>query len=251
MSKSESLGLKAFAMAGVFACHCFDFVNYWGFLFVSVFFFVSGYGLADKRKDVLFRLPRLFLFWAFYLVLYGLVTGRFTYQLPHFWFLPVYCLVLLFWRFSDGVLTLFLLCCLAALSFYFLDFNFVYWSSLIAFPFGVFVRRYGMPKLFYPGFFLIGFLAVVFGIPGRWFMLLGFLGVIFSFRRRLLLLCDLGFFSQHFYFIHYLFLYVCGVQIAPNSLSVPFVLALPLSCVLSLTFGFLFSRFFSVAFWRK
>lgn len=246
MSRTESFSLKAFAMAGVFACHCFDFINYWGFLFVSVFFFVSGYGLAGRNKTVLFRLPRLFVLWAFYLVIYALVRP-FTFYLPHLWFLILYCLVLLFYRFVPGVFENFLFVVFCSLCFWLLDFNFVWWSSFIAFPFGLYVRKYGFPfSSFFSLFFFPAFFLLICGFPVRWLMVLAFISFLWHFRSFVSFLAPLGLISDHFYFIHFFTLYLCGVQLAPGSFSFPLYLGIPLALILSFSYAAFFRYFFSL-----
>lgn len=247
MTKKESSALKVFAMMGVFACHCLDWVNYWGFLFVSVFFFVSGYGLDHKGRSSLLRLPYLFTVWAVYLVFYSLVCGQFVYRLPHCWFLVVYSLLMLFIRITDKLFVLLILCVITALSFWYLDFTFPWWASLIAFPFGSYVRRYGFPDFCSSCLFVLGLLAVLSGIPGRWLMVLGWLGMLWKVRAYMLPIAPLATISLNFYLVHYAWLYLFGVHLCPNSLKMPWMGAVLLAMACSIVSAYFFTLFFGFA----
>lgn len=125
----------------VFFCHVFESFNNFGFLFVGVFFFMSGYGMeiSGKRYSSLKRLVPYILYFVWFSLIYFLVFRVFIY--PSSWFLVMYFMVMLIYRFISniyGLLTAF--CCLGCVLIL-LDFNWVWVASYGAFLFGVFFAR--------------------------------------------------------------------------------------------------------------
>ena len=84
----------------VFLCHAFYPVHHWfGFLAVSGFFFISGYGMSfpGRRMSALIRLPRFLAVLAFFSLIYFLLYRVWFY--PTCWFLVSYSVAMMLYRF--------------------------------------------------------------------------------------------------------------------------------------------------------
>ena len=78
----------------VFFCHVFESFNSLGFLFVGVFFFMSGYGMekSGRRDSSLIRLVPYLLYFAWFSLIYFMFFRVFIY--PSSWFLVCYFCVM-------------------------------------------------------------------------------------------------------------------------------------------------------------
>ena len=91
---------RIFLALHVFLCHAFFPVHHWyGFLSVSGFFFISGYGISVScpPSRALLRLPRFLAVMFFFSLIYYFVYGVFFY--PTCWFLISYSIAMLLYRF--------------------------------------------------------------------------------------------------------------------------------------------------------
>lgn len=223
----------------VFLCHVFVEFNYLGFLFVSVFFFISGYGLERRRRrlSVLTRcIPLLFVF-AWFTGLYGMVYGRFLF--PCAWYMYVYFAVMVLYRLCPGVYSLLFACCILAGLFNILGFNPVWYASFGAFVFGVFFAR--RPSLFRI-WNVVLFLPLVFlyrySMAALWALLPMFSYLVFwlCFRPFLSFLRYLSPYTKYFYLSHVFCLGIFGATWTLG--GSPSLLAIP-----ALLLAFLFSFF--------
>lgn len=139
----ETFGVARFFMAmAVFFCHVFEQFNSFGFLFVSVFFFMSGYGMESSklRMKALVRLVPYILFFGWFSCIYFIFYYVSPY--PSSWFFVVYFVVMVLYRLIpsfNGLLVSFLL---LALFFILLGFQFGWCASYGAFLFGVFYAKH-------------------------------------------------------------------------------------------------------------
>ena len=138
----STFGVARFLMAiAVFFCHVFRDFNDFGFLFVGVFFFMSGYGMEKsyRRDYALIRcIPYLFIF-GWFSCFYFLFFQVFPY--PSSWFLVVYFVVMFFYRFIRNIYGLLAAFFVLGLFFLFFGFEFGWSASFGAFLFGVFFAR--------------------------------------------------------------------------------------------------------------
>lgn len=125
----------------VFFCHVFRPFNDFGFLFVGVFFFMSGYGMekSNKREMALKRLVPYLGYFVWFSLIYFLFFQVWPY--PSSWFLVVYFAVMLIYRFISNVYGLLWAFVLLACVFYCLGFEFGWSASFGGFLFGVFFAR--------------------------------------------------------------------------------------------------------------
>lgn len=226
-SRRSTDGMKVFGAVGVFFCHCFPQVNVYGWLFVSLFFFASGVGYARKRSFSLAHLLPLYGLWAAYIVFYSLVNGDLRLFLPHCWYLVIYGLEVLLVRFLRKWEWVFLVNCVVA---YFMfssgEFTYPWYASFMAFPFGMYLVQ-GCRDWAFRLLFLFTLLNPL------W--LLSYLSVcLFGFIARLFDLSALAPYTKHFYFVHYLFCCLFGMNAWGRSMSLtdctPLQLLLALSC---------------------
>lgn len=200
---------RVFMALAVFFCHVFEQFNSFGFLFVGVFFFLSGFGMerSQLRMSALRRSVPFFVFLAFFTLVYWVVYRVFPY--PSSWFLYVYLVVMAIYRlFPYRLLPLVFI--FFALVLYALGFNFVWYASFGAFLIGCYVARneriftFSNSIIFLPFFFL-----VYLGCPiGFWFVLPAFAWVVLRFSS-LPLFRSLAWFGQYtffFYCVHCFFL---------------------------------------------
>lgn len=128
----------------IFCCHASLFYhNYFGYFPVAIFFFISGYGMefTGSRLRALLRMPRFIAVFGFYSIIYYLVYN--DWYFPTAWFLLMYSLNMLVYRFW-GSRSLLYLWFFAVFMYVFclLDFSYYYWTLPFAFLMGVFVCRY-------------------------------------------------------------------------------------------------------------
>lgn len=142
----DLLSVRSFSVARVlmalcvFLCHVFEQLNYYGFLFVGVFFFMSGYGMELKQKRLLslVRLPKYLCYYLWFSLLYFMFFMSFPY--PSSWFLVVYFAVMLLYRFFSDWLVLFV--SFLIMSFFFMYCGMYGWgTSFGAFLFGMIFTR--------------------------------------------------------------------------------------------------------------
>lgn len=212
----SAFGVARFFMAlAVFFCHVFEPFNYFGFLFVGVFFFMSGYGMekSDRRYSALVRLVPYLLYFVFFSMLYLAVFRVFIY--PSSWFLVVYFVVMVLYRFIRNFYLLCLSFVVLAVSFMLLDFNLVWSASFGAFLFGVFYAR--NPR----SFTLVNVLSFVPGVLllyyrldfSLWFIIPFFSWLVLSVCswRGFRFIASLGDYSFFFYCVHCFVLGCFGV----------------------------------------
>lgn len=212
----SAFGFARFLMAiAVFFCHVFREFNDFGFLFVGVFFFMSGYGMefSNRRDYALTRCIPYLLIFGWFSCIYFLFFQVFPY--PSSWFLVVYFVIMVLYRFIRNVYGL--LAAFFALAWFFAVFGFEFgWSaSFGAFLFGVFFARC-------PGKFTfvncLLFLPLLFGLLGHieiafWGVLPLFSWIVLSFSsfRIFRPLAFLGRYSFSFYCTHCFLLGIFGV----------------------------------------
>ena len=135
---------KVLSVLLVYLCHLFEnFNNSFQFIVVSVFFFVSGFGVefGGLRMRSLLRLPRYIAAFFFFSFLYYLVYG--VWFFPSAWFLLAYFMLMVLYRFFSGNFILFFISYfILGYFYYFLDFSFSYYVTPFGFVYGVFVARY-------------------------------------------------------------------------------------------------------------
>lgn len=125
----------------VFFCHVFERFNYFGFLFVGVFFFMSGYGMEymNKRQFALVRSIPYILYFVWFSLVYFFLFRVWVY--PSGWFLVVYLQVMLIYRFVGNIYGLLWSFIGLGLFFALLGFNYGWCASFGGFLFGVFFAR--------------------------------------------------------------------------------------------------------------
>lgn len=96
LSLRDSVCLKGFACLGVVLCHVFPSVNSYGFLFVSLFFFLSGNGFRLRGSPITFQYAFKKIVpigVAFFVVsLPSLFFGGFSW-IPPSWFMVPYSMI--------------------------------------------------------------------------------------------------------------------------------------------------------------
>ncbi len=206
---------RVFMALAVFFCHVFEPFNSFGFLFVGVFFFMSGYGMeyGRRRLSALTRLIPLLFFFLLFSLVYWFRFSVFIY--PTSWFLVVYFVVMLIYRFVSNRYLLFFSFLFLSLFFYLFEFNWVWYASFGAFYFGFLFARFprsftltrclSITPLFFP-LYLTGYSSFL------WFLLPLFSYFVLSvsslsFFRFLSVFSPYTFF---FYCIHCFFLGLFG-----------------------------------------
>lgn len=255
MSKVQTDGLKVIMALWIFFCHVFPDVNFFGFIPVSVFFFIAGYGLFGRSAECINRLSRLFLVYCLFVCMYSVFAGNFFWKIPVAWFLLVYALQMIFYRVTKSVIGVFLLDVILLVIMAKLDFNFPWYSSMVAFPLGLQLRK--NPNLFhrYPFYWLA---VLVFSILASFAFGMPFYnwGVVFcwlSFVHRFCFVFE-GFsgfsrYSMPFYLGHYMILAILGVcgdfgrELAFDSRVFTVFLGFFLSCFLA----FVVNKFLQIA----
>lgn len=212
----SSFGVARFMMAfAVFFCHVFEKFNDFGFLFVGVFFFMSGYGMekSSRRDQALLRLIPYLLFFVWYSFLYLFVFRVFIY--PSSWFLVVYFLIMVLYRFIPNIYGLLWSFVALACMFVLLDFSWGWSASYGAFLFGVFFARNSSSFTFKIClcFLPLSILLFVGAVPALWCILPLFSYVVLSVSSLPIFrpLVYLGRYSYHFYCVHCFALGVFGV----------------------------------------
>lgn len=156
---------KVLSVLLVYLCHLFEnFNNSFQFIVVSVFFFVSGFGVefGKLRMRSLLRLPRYIAAFFFFSFLYYLVYG--VWFFPSAWFLLAYFMLMVLYRFFSGNFILFFISYfILGYFYYFLDFSFSYYVTPFGFVYGVFVARYSRLFSWFQSFLFasFGFLVLV------------------------------------------------------------------------------------------
>lgn len=215
LSRSTFGVARVFIALCVFFCHVFESFNYFGFLFVGVFFFMSGFGM-EKSSYRLVALVRVFPY-IFYFVFFSLLYFVFFFKFPYpsSWFLIVYFLVMVLYRFfSRNVYVLTFAFVFLAGFFMFLDFNWVWSASFGAFLFGVFFARNerSFTLKIVSFLFPLSFLIVFDCIPALWCVLplFSWLVLYVSSFRIFRVFAWLGQYTFFFYCVHCFFLGVFG-----------------------------------------
>ena len=128
---------------GVFFCHLFEqFNSLFGYFFVSVFFFFSGYGMEKtfSRLRSLKRLVPYLVTFSFAAVLYYFVYGDWFF--PGAWFFVSYFSLMVVYRFFAARYFVFVFAFLLfELFFVYLQFSCSYWISPFGFLMGFCVAR--------------------------------------------------------------------------------------------------------------
>lgn len=218
LTKRQSDGLKVLCALLVFACHCNETINLAGFIPVSVFFFVSGYGLTFSAKNPLYRVPRLLLLYGFFVMLYSLVAGEIYWGIPSCWFLVLYAVELLAFRIRPSWWFVLLFDFVLMFFFWLGGFSYVWWFSFVAFPFGMFcARSKDVPRFTYHWILsaVLGFVGLIYtkGFPVfGWFFCLPFTVLILNMRNVLEHVSSLAWLTIPFYFVHILLLDMFGVR---------------------------------------
>lgn len=227
----------------VFFCHVFERFNDFGFLFVGVFFFMSGYGMEymNKRMFALTRTVPYILYFVWFSLVYLLFFRVFIY--PSSWFLVVYFVLMVIYRFVKNMYAL--LWSFIGLAFFFcsLEFEFGWSASFGGFLFGVFYGR--DPSNF--NFWRTICFVPMFSLAFIWHVEAAFWCLIPFFSWCVLSICShpvlrkiapLGDYTFYFYCIHCFCLGLFGATWtlggSPSVLSV--LLAFLLSCFLSFFF---------------
>ena len=236
----STFGVARTLMAlAVFFCHVFQPFNNFGFLFVGVFFFMSGFGLElrSRRLSALTRLiPYLGIFAAFS-VLYYAIFRVFPY--PSSWFFVVYFSVMVLYRLFSNIYVLLGSFIAFAVVLAGLGFDWGWSASFGGFLFGVFFARY--PHYFTLSnsifFFLVNFIVLVYVGPVVWGFLPLFTWLVLKFSSLSFMrpVAFLGQYTLLFYCSHCLFLGLLGATWtlggSPSLHTVAF--ALFLTCVFS------------------
>ena len=212
-SRNESLSLKGFACLGVVLCHVFPSVNTnCGFLFVSLFFFLSGNGFRLRGSPLSFP----YAFQKVFPLLFGFAVvslpsfffGGFSW-IPPAWFMLPYALIVFGLCFLPSSVVFFLvgLFCLWGSSS-----AFTWGASWIFFFFGFWIGNFSFDRFLL--FFGIVFLSFVFNPVLPFFWLLAFFFICFSvfFRRLFKPFFSVGRFSPLIYVVHCLPLALCGIN---------------------------------------
>lgn len=190
----------------VFFCHLFEPFNDFGFLFVGVFFFMSGYGMEymNKRSFALTRTVPYILYFLWFSLIYFFVFQKWVY--PSGWFLVVYFVLMLIYRFVRNIYVLLVSFLIFAFFMEVCGFEFGWSTSYGGFLFGVFfARNQSAFTLSSVLMFIPGVLLVVFGVqPALWCLIPLFSWIVlhlssFLFMRRIAFMGDYTFF---FYCIH-------------------------------------------------
>lgn len=203
LSRDESIALKGFACVGVVLCHVFPFVNTnCGFLFVSLFFFLSGNGFRLRASPLSFpyAFSKVFpLLFGFAVVsLPSFFFGGFSW-IPSAWFMLPYTLIifgLCFFPSSFVFLLVGLFCLWGSLS------AFTWGASWIFFFFGLWIGNFSFDRLFL--LFFIVFLAFLFNpfLLFCWLLAFVFLFLLIAFRRLFKPFLSVGRFSAVIYVVH-------------------------------------------------
>ena len=195
----------------VFFCHVFERFNDFGFLFVGVFFFMSGFGMEymNKRLFSLTRAVPYILYFVWFSLVYFLFFRVFIY--PSSWFLVVYFVVMVIYRFVTNIYALLWSFIALAFFFVFLGFEFGWAASFGGFLFGVFFARNPSAFNFFNTFCIVplSLLAFTWHVEAAlWCLIPFFSWCVFSVCSHPLLrkIAPLGDYTFYFYCIHcYLF----------------------------------------------
>ena len=237
---------RVFMALAVFFCHVFEPFNYLGFLFVSVFFFMSGYGMEFScyRHIALRRLVPYLLYFGWFTFLYFLFFRVFPY--PSSWFLVMYFLIMLVYRFVSSFRILCISLVLLGLFLPLIGFEFGWCTSFGSFLLGVWLGRdvhRNLPKLTFKNTLLFTPLLLLssFGIQiSLWGILPLFILLVMKFSS-LRIFGSLGFLGQYTFFFYCIHCFVLGIFGSTWTLGgepslYPVFLAFVVSCVFSFFF---------------
>ena len=190
----------------VFFCHVFESFNSFGFLFVGVFFFMSGYGMevSGSKKRSLIRLIPYILYFAWFSLVYFLFFRVFIY--PTSWFLVIYFCIMAIYRFVSNIYALLWSFMGFAALLILMDFEWVWMASYGGFMFGVFFARY--PSAFNLKTCLCLSLIVLLlpwaGSPALWTVLPLFSWFVLSLSSKKLFrsISFMGDYTFYFYCVH-------------------------------------------------
>lgn len=214
LSRSTFSVARVFMAICVFFCHVFERFNDWGFLFVGVFFFVSGYGMeiSNKRMFSLVRIVPYLFYFSFFSLVYYLVFQVFIY--PSSWFLVIYFCVMVIYRFVSnvyGLLAAFLLFAIVLMG---LGFEWGWMASYGGFLFGVFFARNRSSFTWKVTLCLVPMCVLVFwiGSVACWGLIPFFSWLVFSVSsmRFLKFFSYAGDYTFFFYCVHCLILGLFG-----------------------------------------
>lgn len=198
----------------VFFCHVFESFNDFGFLFVGVFFFMSGYGMekSGRKGSSLTRLVPYLLYFAWFSLIYFMFFRVFIY--PSSWFLVCYFCVMVIYRFVSNIYAL-LWSYIGFAAFLILSgFNWVWSASFGAFLFGVFFARNPSAFTLRNCLYLVPIVVLLpwAGSPALWVLLPLFSWLVLSFSsiRIFRPIAFLGGYSFYFYCVHCLVLGLFG-----------------------------------------
>lgn len=248
---TESRALKVLCALIVFFCHVTPYVNTIGFIPVSVFFFISGYGFSVSDKNVLLRVPRLMMAYSFAVVVYSLVYGELHLVFPVSWYFAIYGLqILLFWMLPRWWFVLSVNFAVSVAMWYSGEFTYPWWASMVGFPLGMLASRIpsrigGFP---FCAVLLAGVCGLLFtrGFPlFMWFVTVPMCLAMIGFGRTVQLLSQFYYLTMPFFLFHCLVLDMCGVR---HGLGLEpmggIVCAIMLSFIGSVAFSYLVYKLF-------
>lgn len=206
---------------------------------------MSGYGhkrFVRPPKALTRVIPLLSLF-AWFTALYALVHNVFLY--PSAWFLYVYFLMVLIYRFLPGVYSHAIASLIVSIMMYLLGFNWGWYASLMSFPIGMYFARY--PMRFRLSYCLIPavLLLYVFWTP------MALWGILPIFSWIVLFICKklssryfsiMSPYTKYFYMAHCLILGIFGATWTLG--GTPSFIPVFLSFIVSLIFSYLVRRLF-------
>ena len=232
----------------VFFCHVFERFNDFGFLFVGVFFFMSGYGMdyMNKRTFALTRLVPYILYFVWFSLLYFFVFRVWIY--PSSWFLIVYFVIMVLYRFITNIYLLLVSFIFLGLFFHFTGFEFGWAASYGGFLFGVFFARNQSKFTLSNTLSFVPLSLLVFcGVEGALWCLIPFFSYLvlsFSSLHFMRKFAYFGDYVFYFYCIHCFVLGLFGVTWTLGGLPsfLPVLQAFVISVFLSIFFkGYLFN----------
>lgn len=246
MIKTKTDTLKFIMAILVFFCHVFQNLNFFGCFFVSIFFFLSGYGTKESSKTWTKRIIDLMPLYLIMVLLYSLFAGEFYWKIPSAWFLLVYAIQHIIYGISKSIKESIFFDILLLIFFYILDFSFVWYASMFCFPFGIYSRSKNLKPLKSLDFItLMGFSIIIFlfscffKIPLQPISCILFCMAVVPFSVYLpCLRTELSAILFPFYLVHILFLDIFGVR---PDLGYPANLPLPLAVAASLLLSFITS----------
>lgn len=194
----------------VFLCHAFFPVHHWfGFLSVSGFFFMSGYGmsLSGNRQRALLRLPRYLAVLGLFSLIYYLMYDVWFY--PTCWFLVSYSVAMLLYRFLGFSRFLFVPVYLFYLVFlHYIEVDYVWVMSPFAFLLGMFYQNrpelFTFRRVFFMFIFSAPFFCFTYELCFTWLWMPLYCWLVFKFSsmRFLSFLKKFSFLTFPFFSLH-------------------------------------------------